>query len=291
MLISAKDGIEKATHEYNSKLQAFQSKQKSLEQNLSAELEKEKAIADKKAELEDRVKSLEQNITAQTDAKTQLEGRVNELKATVAKMLITAKDGIEKATHEYNSKLQAFQSQKVSMEHNLTNEIEKSQHLIDENNKLKEKIIEEKKNLEEQLKAKESAIEKLKIEKEKAIQREKAKQVLLKTFLLTNVQFKRASSELTDESKARLNDTAQKMKEYPNFKYEIQGHTDKSGKEEYNIKLSTQRAEATKAYLISQGVSPDILVTKGFGSSQPIADNKTKEGRIKNRRVIFVIQE
>jgi outer membrane protein OmpA-like peptidoglycan-associated protein len=291
MLTTAKEQTKKITEEFTSKLQASQSQKASIEQNLSVEIEKEQALLGEKAKLEDRVKSLEQNITAQIDEKSQLENRVNELKATISKMLTTAKEQTQKVTQEFNSKLQALQSQKLSIEQNLTNEIEKSQYLIDENNKLKEKIIEEKNNLEGQLRVKESEIEKLKIEKEKTIQKAKAKQVLLKTFLLTNVQFKRASSELTDESKARLNDTAQKMKKYPNFKYEIQGHTDKSGKEEYNIKLSTQRAEATKAYLISQGVSPDILVTKGFGSSKPIADNKTKEGRIKNRRVIFVIKE
>ena len=291
MLTTAKEQTKKITEEFTSKLQASQSQKASIEQNLSVEIEKEQALLGEKAKLEDRVKSLEQNITTQIDEKSQLENRVNELKATISKMLATAKEQTQKVTQEFNSKLQALQSQKLSIEQNLTNEIEKSQYLIDENNKLKEKIIEEKNNLEGQLRVKESEIEKLKIEKEKTIQKAKAKQVLLKTFLLTNVQFKRASSELTDESKARLNDTAQKMKKYPNFKYEIQGHTDKSGKEEYNIKLSTQRAEATKAYLISQGVSPDILVTKGFGSSKPIADNKTKEGRIKNRRVIFVIKE
>ncbi len=53
--------------------------------------------------------------------------------------------------------------------------------------------------------------------------------------------------------------------------------------------MSTKRAESVKEYLVSKGVPADILVTKGFGSSKPIADNNTSEGRKRNRRVVFVI--
>ncbi len=66
-------------------------------------------------------------------------------------------------------------------------------------------------------------------------------------------------------------------------------HTDNQGNENFNIKLSARRAEAVKKYLISKGVPADILDTKGFGSSKPIADNSTEEGRSKNRRVEFII--
>ena len=202
-----------------------------------------------------------------------------------------AKEEKEKITQEFNSKIQELETQKASIEENLTKQTEKLKEVMDTNSKLKDELIQQKANFEEQLKIKESEIEKIKVEKEEAIKKEEAKQELIKTFLLTNVQFKRGSSQLTEESKARLDKTAKKILEYPNFKYEIQGHTDKSGKEEFNIRLSTQRAEATKKYLVSKGVPEEILTTKGFGSSQPIADNNTKEGRIKNRRVVFVIKD
>jgi len=291
MSTTAKDDIEKTTQEFNSKLEELKSQKVSIEQNLSAELENEKALADEKAKLEDMVKSLEDNITVQKDEKGQLLNKVDELKTTIDSISKMAKEETQKATQEFNAKLQALEAQKASIEENLTKQTEKLQEVMDENSKQKEELIQQKANFEEQLKTKESEIEKLKIEKEKAIKKEKAKHELLKTFLLTNVQFKRDSSQLTDESKTRLDETAKKILEYPNFKYEIQGHTDKSGKEEYNIKLSTQRAEATKKYLVSKGVHEEMLITKGFGSSQPIADNKTKKGRIKNRRVIFVIRD
>ena len=63
------------------------------------------------------------------------------------------------------------------------------------------------------------------------------------------------------------------------------GHTDSVGSDAYNQKLSVRRAEAVKAYLVNKGVDKARVYTEGKGESQPVADNKTKEGRAKNRRV------
>ena len=63
------------------------------------------------------------------------------------------------------------------------------------------------------------------------------------------------------------------------------GHTDSVGSEAYNQKLSVRRAEAVKAYLVSKGIEKNRIYTEGKGEKQPVADNKTKEGRTKNRRV------
>ena len=63
------------------------------------------------------------------------------------------------------------------------------------------------------------------------------------------------------------------------------GHTDSVGSAAYNQKLSLKRAEAVKAYIISKGIEPNRVYTEGKGEKQPIADNKTKAGRSKNRRV------
>ena len=63
------------------------------------------------------------------------------------------------------------------------------------------------------------------------------------------------------------------------------GHTDSVGNDAYNQKLSVRRAEAVKAYLVSKGVEANRIYTEGKGESQPVADNKTAEGRAKNRRV------
>ena len=79
------------------------------------------------------------------------------------------------------------------------------------------------------------------------------------------------------------------INKHPNFHYNIQGHTDATGNGDYNVNLSTNRAQRVMAYLIEQGVDSKLLSAKGFGSSLPIAENNTKEGRLKNRRVVFEI--
>jgi OOP family OmpA-OmpF porin len=76
------------------------------------------------------------------------------------------------------------------------------------------------------------------------------------------------------------------LKENPNIKVEIGGHTDPGGKEQVNQKISEKRAESVKKYLQDKfNIPGDRMITKGYGSKKPIADNKNEEGRAKNRRV------
>ena len=76
---------------------------------------------------------------------------------------------------------------------------------------------------------------------------------------------------------------------YPGLKIQLEGHTDSIGSDEYNQKLSEQRADAVRDYLVSQGVPANTVTAMGFGKSQPVASNDTAEGRQRNRRVDMVV--
>ncbi len=92
-------------------------------------------------------------------------------------------------------------------------------------------------------------------------------------------------SVLKPEAKAKLDDLTGKLKGISLEVIIAVGHTDAIGGEAYNQKLSVRRAEAVKAYLVSKGIEPNRVYTEGKGKKQPVADNKTAEGRAKNRRV------
>jgi OOP family OmpA-OmpF porin len=81
------------------------------------------------------------------------------------------------------------------------------------------------------------------------------------------------------------------LKQWGDVKVEVAGHTDSIGAEEYNMGLSVRRADAVRMYLIDKGIAADRLTVKGFGESQPIADNGTQEGRFRNRRVELIPQK
>ena len=102
------------------------------------------------------------------------------------------------------------------------------------------------------------------------------------------IQFKNGSAKLTKKSFGTLNDIAKLMKEIPEANLEVQGHTDNTGSEDRNNKLSQDRAQSVVDYLVKKGVDSSRLRATGFGPSKPIADNKTKAGREKNRRVELV---
>jgi OOP family OmpA-OmpF porin len=85
--------------------------------------------------------------------------------------------------------------------------------------------------------------------------------------------------------KAKLDDLIAKIKGINLEVIIAVGHTDAIGSDAYNQKLSVRRAEAVKAYLVSKGIEKNRIYTEGKGEKQPVASNKTKEGRAKNRRV------
>jgi len=101
-----------------------------------------------------------------------------------------------------------------------------------------------------------------------------------------NIYFHENKTNIDPLAAKALDRDGEMLKENPNIKVEIGGHTDSLGSEKANQKISEKRAESVKKYLMDKfNISSDRMVVKGYGSSRPIANNSTKEGRAKNRRV------
>ena len=102
---------------------------------------------------------------------------------------------------------------------------------------------------------------------------------------LKGVNFETGSANLTQASFPILDEAAATLLKHPSLKLEVGGHTDNTGSAAGNDRLSQKRAETVMNYLVSKGIKAETLSAKGYGSSKPIADNGTTEGKAKNRRV------
>lgn len=104
------------------------------------------------------------------------------------------------------------------------------------------------------------------------------------------VKFSFDKAELTDEARTAIDELAERLKaDNRNVYVEIQGHTDNVGSEEYNLKLGEKRAEVVRRYLAQKGFALHRISVISYGESEPVADNKTREGRSANRRVVIVV--
>src|SRR5215831_4732382 len=103
-------------------------------------------------------------------------------------------------------------------------------------------------------------------------------------------KFTTSKYDLSKEAKEALDAFAERLKsENKNVYLEIQGHTDSTGSEAYNMQLGHDRAEAVRRYLNKQGVALNRMSTISYGASEPVESNKTKDGRAKNRRVVVIV--
>jgi len=108
-------------------------------------------------------------------------------------------------------------------------------------------------------------------------------------WVLVGVNFESGKASLSSEAYPVLVNAAQVLIANPDMKVEVQGHTDNIGSDSFNKKLSEQRAETVKRFLVAKGVNASRLSTVGVGSSNPVSDNKTAEGRALNRRIEFKV--
>jgi outer membrane protein OmpA-like peptidoglycan-associated protein len=96
--------------------------------------------------------------------------------------------------------------------------------------------------------------------------------------------------ELSKEARAKLDEFAGRLKsENKNVYLEIQGHTDATGADAYNVRLGEERAEAVRRYLNQQGIALNRMSTISYGEEEPVDSNKTRAGRAKNRRVVVIV--
>jgi outer membrane protein OmpA-like peptidoglycan-associated protein len=109
------------------------------------------------------------------------------------------------------------------------------------------------------------------------------------SFSLNSIQFATNSYQMSALDKASLAPFVAYLQAHPSMTIELQGHTDNMGRPGDNQVLSQRRAEAVHAFLLSQGVPAAQMRAKGYGDSQPIADNRLSEGRAKNRRTVFQV--
>lgn len=111
----------------------------------------------------------------------------------------------------------------------------------------------------------------------------------VKFTLSSDLLFPSNSSYLTDKAKLELNKLTKVLKQESSKKIRVEGFTDATGTEQYNVWLSDKRAASVKTYLEEAGIASSRISIKGYGPKHPVADNKTPEGRQKNRRVEVII--
>jgi len=112
-----------------------------------------------------------------------------------------------------------------------------------------------------------------------------------KIVIIGKVQFETGSARIKSKSQPLLDDVAEALAQHPQIQHvEVQGHTDDVGSERVNQQLSQKRAEAVRDALVDRHVDPGRLEAHGYGESKPIAPNRTRAGRAKNRRVEFVVR-
>ena len=113
-----------------------------------------------------------------------------------------------------------------------------------------------------------------------------AKGTKIATVGSANFDFNRA--EVNPSGRDILDHAVKVLRDNPNLRVTVEGHTDSVGSAAYNQKLSERRAQAVKRYLVRQGIDPSRIMTEGYGKSRPIASNETEEGRAQNRRADII---
>jgi outer membrane protein OmpA-like peptidoglycan-associated protein len=128
------------------------------------------------------------------------------------------------------------------------------------------------------------------LEKIEDVDVERLDEQTLRVNFDSDILFAVDSATLSESSKWRLDEFAQVMRDYPETAILIQGYTDSTGSEEYNMRLSERRAQAVRNHLALSEVDPERMAAIGYGEGYPVADNSTAQGRELNRRVSILVK-
>jgi len=107
------------------------------------------------------------------------------------------------------------------------------------------------------------------------------------TGVIEGIQFDTGKATIRPSSRTTLDQATAVLRDHPSLRVMISGHTDTDGSRDLNMRLSAERAESVKAYLVIKGIDADRIETRGAGPDEPIADNATPAGKQKNRRIEF----
>jgi outer membrane protein OmpA-like peptidoglycan-associated protein len=243
------------------------------------------AAAEKKA-AEERAAKARADAEAQAQARAEAEAARAQAEAAKAEAQKAAEEAArqrqeaEKAAEEASRQRQEAEQAKaeaLAQQQALAVEAEKARQAAAESDKLREQAEKEKQEMRARLLQQLNSV---------LATRDTARGLIAN---MSDVLFKSGSFELLPGARERLAKVSGIVLAYQGLRLAVEGHTDSVGGDEYNRRLSEQRADAVRDYLVQQGINADAITASGFGKSEPVASNDTPEGRQQNRRVELVV--
>ena len=229
------------------------------------------AAAEKKA-AEERAAKARADADAQARAREEADAARAQAEAAKAEAQKAAEEAARQRQEAEKAKAEALAQQQV-----LAAETEKARQAAAESDKLREQAEKEKQEMRARLLQQLNSV---------LATRDTARGLIAN---MSDVLFKSGSFELLPGARERLAKVSGIVLAYPGLHLAVEGHTDSIGSDEYNRRLSEQRAGAVRDYLVQQGINSGAITASGFGKSEPVASNDTPEGRQQNRRVELVV--
>ncbi len=227
-----------------------------------------------KAEEEAQAQAAKARADAEAQSRARLEAEVARARAEVAQA--EAQKAAEEAARQ-RQEAEKAKAEALVQQQALAAEAEKARQAAAESDKLREQAEKEKQEMRARLLQQLNSV---------LATRDTARGLIAN---MSDVLFKSGSFELLPGARERLAKVSGIVLAYQGLRLAVEGHTDSIGGDEYNRRLSEQRADAVRDYLVQQGITSDAITASGFGKSEPVASNDTPEGRQQNRRVELVV--